>query len=90
MKREVNLIDSMYFFAGVLHSVKGKLELIKELCQGKIRVHATFVAKPWSGVHPFHRSHMVVVRRLIELYATGNGHPCQVPADFDWFGYRIE
>jgi len=22
------------------------------------------------------------------MYATGNGRPCQGPADFDWFGYR--
>ena len=26
---------------------------------------------------------------VLSLYATGNGHPCQVPADFDWFEYRI-
>jgi hypothetical protein len=27
---------------------------------------------------------------MIGLYATGNGHPSTVPADFDWFEYAPE
>jgi alpha-N-arabinofuranosidase len=27
---------------------------------------------------------------FIGLYATGNGQPCTVPADFDWFDYTIQ
>jgi alpha-N-arabinofuranosidase len=45
------------------------------LGQGETRYLSTEVAGGFTGAY-------------FAMYATGNGAPCQGPADFDWFDYR--
>lgn len=45
------------------------------LGEGETRYLSTEVAGGFTGVY-------------FAMYATGNGSPCQRPADFDWFEYR--
>jgi len=42
---------------------------------GETRYLSTEVAGGFTGVY-------------FAMYATGNGAPCQQPADFDWFDYH--
>jgi xylan 1,4-beta-xylosidase len=48
---------------------------LRPLGKGETRYLATEVAGGFTGVY-------------FAVYATGNGQPCQNPADFDWFDYR--
>jgi len=47
---------------------------LQVLGSGETRYLSTEVAGGFTGVY-------------FALYATGNGIPCQQPADFDWFRY---
>jgi xylan 1,4-beta-xylosidase len=46
----------------------------KRLGEGETRYLSTEVAGGFTGVY-------------LAMYASGNGAPCQRPADFDWFDY---
>jgi xylan 1,4-beta-xylosidase len=48
---------------------------LRALAEGETRYLATEVASGFTGVY-------------FAMYATGNGKPCNSPADFDWFDYR--
>jgi alpha-N-arabinofuranosidase len=48
---------------------------LKPLGEGETRYLSTEVASGFTGVY-------------FAIYASGNGAPCQRPADFDWFDYR--
>lgn len=48
---------------------------LEPLGEGETRYLSTEVAGGFTGVY-------------FAMYATGNGAPCQQPADFDWFEYR--
>jgi xylan 1,4-beta-xylosidase len=48
---------------------------LKPLGEGETRYLSTEVASGFTGVY-------------FAMYASGNGAPCQSPADFDWFDYR--
>ena len=45
------------------------------LAMGRVRYLTQQVADGFTGVY-------------LGMYATGNGRPCEQPADFDWFDYR--
>jgi len=47
----------------------------KLLGSGLVKLLESEVADVWSG-------------SMFGMYATGNGHPIQTPADFDWFEYH--
>ena len=47
---------------------------LREIAKVNTRYLGTEVTSGYNGV-------------VIGLYATGNGRPCVVPADFDWFEY---
>jgi alpha-N-arabinofuranosidase len=48
---------------------------LQPLGEGETRYLSTEVASGFTGVY-------------FAMYASGNGAPCQRPADFDWFDYR--
>jgi xylan 1,4-beta-xylosidase len=49
--------------------------VVHEMAKGETRYISIEVAGMFTGVYA-------------AMYATGNGKPCSVPADFDWFEYQ--
>ena len=52
-------------------------EEFREVAKVNTRYLGTEVTSGYNGV-------------VIGVYATGNGKPCDVPADFDWFDYELK